>query len=422
MPLNLIPRIKEGLEGLKGYKKYPSMTKEKAEEILRSYSESIEQNKETALLEVAKKAADRFVKNDLDNSFAKKLIARAQKLLDEKQKEEKNKISALNLSAPELTALTKALANDAETDKAIEVYQEAAKKLALPKDKNDLIKLKQALEKQIGDQHKAEIKNLQALFADGGELVANSSAEAYKEHMLDALKKSHTEQLKSLDSDVDPSKDDLREFSQRERAKILFLSLIAQNLRNEENVAGIINKETGELTVSTDDSFDSKKYANADLKSLKDFYTLSGKSINIEDNNFIISSSVIGFGISDNDALQLALFAKASGWETIRMSVEHTGTDGEAFKLAQIAARACLKAGFDPLKITIRIKEGNDYVTKTLDELNVFPAQNKSLVDAEPDSPSTAATFKARNLEQKTAPEETPPVTPITASAGNKIT
>lgn len=340
-------------ESWAGWKKKPTMTKAKADEILRANNEAVALTKAKTSLEAAKQAANRFVKKD--DNYANALVEKTQKLLNKKN----DKYPTLTLSKEQIQRLTEALKNTPETITAIAEFNSNVQKT-----ERNLDALNDKHQTKITGQHKNEKTKLSELFNNNQflEPLTEDNPDIPVEEIQIAMNKAlidyHNEQVTTFNSDTKPNQARLLEYMQRAEAKILFLSTIAKNARHQaffDELDKKANPQEEGLSVSNDEGHDASRYADAELNDLKEFYTSSGKHVTINENGFSIKSTALGFGITEKDALQLALFAKAKGWKTIALTIEHSDPELRN-KLAQNAARAALKAGFDRDAITIKVK------------------------------------------------------------------
>lgn len=339
-------------EGFKAWRKWSgalAMTQEEAAEVIRANKEAIGKSESLLRNKAAQNAANRFVKTK--NDYAQEIINKTQALL-----KKENSSLKLTLTDKQLDLLTEALKNTEETATAIKSYAEKMK------DNNDK-KTSETLKSTIkGEQHNTEEQKLKKLFDQNSEFVklfgddSKTSIDTIKNCMTVALSNHQNEQLKAFDDDLQPNLDKRLELQQRAEAKILFLSNIARNTRNWSKMKEIAS----ELTVSNDDKTSNNLgFGDHDLDKLKDFYSSSGKLVNITENGYNIKSGPFGFGITEKDALQIALLGKAKGWKRITLTVEHSDPE-KLNELARKAATAAIKAGFDPDSVTIKIKRKNE--------------------------------------------------------------
>lgn len=415
--------VREKVSGAaEAVQKKPSMTKAAAQQIIDLRQREIEKRRDSYLLDAAKKAADPFVKSD--DGYSKELVRLAQKQLNDAQKDKKpeEKVGSFTLDSEQQDMLTQALANHEDTIKAIKEYQTEAKKLILPMGTEAFTRLKDAFKQKIEQQQINELAALESLFKDENVFAKKFTGKkpdlaTVKHHMTEALKNAHKDALEQFDKDTSANQRHAHELTQRAEAWALFCSTLQRNLRNQALLSQISGKDDNQsaLTVTSADvntpEPENKLYADANLDELKGktFYTLSNKEVTIspDGKSFTIASSAIGFGLTEDDALQIALLGASQGWTSISMKVKHSDPD-KLIELEKNAARACLKAGFDPDKITIESvdKEGKTVSKKVSEILN--PSHVESLLSKEPGASTTQ--YKKKNAEnQQQAPQGTQP-------------
>ena len=385
------------------------MTKEEAENTRGIYRASVEQIVQTSQLKTAKNAANKFKRTPI---YAATLIESTLKMLHASQAEGAEKYPNLKLNELMLSDEL-ALAEDSPLAIELKAYNDNAAQL-MTFDTKTLDQLKQPLQKAIEKQHAQDIKKIEELFKNSNFTNGHETPPVakVKDTLLDALEQAKKEKIAELEKDLKPDPVRVLKYYQQAESRILLLASLAENSRHQAFFDKLEQEKQknneGSLMITSNDDYEPSKYADADLDQLMDIYTSSGKRLEIAENQIKLQSSVFGFGITSKDSLQLALYGKAKGWEKITFTVEHTDPQ-KLIILEQNAARAALKAGFDPDKITIKTKDREGkIISKTAQEILGGEAVETLLRSTVTNSTQE---YKANIQDvRENAPETTPPL------------
>lgn len=381
-----------------------TFTPEEAKSIIASRpgSISIASHMTDLAIHRAQNAANAFQKTD--DKYAKQLVDHTRKLLEKPKDANQapfdlgNQLSKLTDALQNSSAMETAIANykRAVSDTTLKDAEAAAKKANKQNEfkQDEFIQTqfniaKAELEDAFKQQQEKEKAAVDKLFNDSDFVAQCPDPEKTKEAMKKALEATYTTRLETLNNDININQINHArrlEYEQQAQARLLFLTLIANNKRNSSTIADLNEPNKSELKSELSISYDGNEpFTNADISKLQSFYSYSGKSVKVSADAFSIESSMFGFGLTEQDILQVALLGKAKGWKKITMSVEHDDPK-KVMELARKAGESALKAGFAPADISIKVKvigeNGQPSVqTKTLAELGIEPNRTKSLLN-----------------------------------------
>lgn len=246
-----------------------------------------------------------------------------------------------------------------------------------------LLVLKGEAKQAIETQHKVEKDNLNAKFAEPNfvqdlktslNLDNPAQVEAVKASMISALEKSHKEELGKLEKSIAETVVSVHSADKAEFDRIAFL---ADRYNRDEkmrkimdewaaNHAAEIEAEKRRLdpnyvaapSVSTGGKLDDDKFAAMKLDIFDEITTTAGRVIKIDAEHSKYSMTLNRFWQSDatlyEDLTSNAQAWKAAGNDKIRMTISNPDPK-RAEEDARKAYESCIKAGFAPKDITIRI-------------------------------------------------------------------
>lgn len=398
MEKNVKASLNEAVIGFKG-NRAPSLVKQDADGILIEHKNALDKRVAASLQNKARNAADKFKRSGDD--YAKKIAANTLTLMKNAQKKDETPLS-FTFDDNQTAKLADAFKNLPKTDAAITTYKDETANRKLPEDKKAFIALHEDLKPIIQHQHNLELALLDSLFDDPEFTASMDDPKTVQKHMTDALKKEHSLRLKELDQDITPNQLQSNERLEQAKAATLLIALMMKNTNNKH----ILDQQQRELSDPSSPlkvSSGPFNYEDFDLSKVQQYYSASGKDISISETGVSISSSSLEFGVTPPDILEIALIAKAKGWKSIKMNIEHSDPE-KAKELAQEAARAALKAGFPPSSIKITFQEDGKTVTKTPAELSIDPSKYPSLVaPGETESKALTKEYKENIPKQSTA-------------------
>ncbi|WP_133126826.1 hypothetical protein [Legionella nagasakiensis] len=192
--------------------------------------------------------------------------------------------------------------------------------------------------------------------------------------MKAALKESHDKELETFDKTMNERLTKLHQEAQLERDRIHFLAALYQN---NETMRRVINemaeqnrkpKGTAGITAEFSASENAQQLQRVILKGInvrdiENLQTVTGRPLNkikdgysMEFPNRLSSPFYYGGWNSKlkSDMMSMVLAIKASGYETITMSLNHKDPK-HADEMARKAYEACLEAGYKDDEITIKV-------------------------------------------------------------------
>ncbi|AHE67773.1 hypothetical protein [Legionella oakridgensis] len=248
----------------------------------------------------------------------------------------------------------------------------------------------------INTQHEEELHALADKFAEGSDFRAHletigmddEQIEQLQKDMETSLKESHQKELAAFDKTMNERLTKMHQEAQNERDRI---HILAAMYENNATMRRIINeladknrkpKGTGGITLSLETSDDEKRlkkvlFQGIQIQDLETIETVAGRSLTrTKDGGFAMEfphrlSSPFYYGGWNSkmkeDIMSMVLLVKASGHETITMSLNHKDPE-HANELARKAYEACLEAGYKEDEITIKVN-GKELSAEQVKEL-----------------------------------------------------
>lgn len=189
-----------------------------------------------------------------------------------------------------------------------------------------------------------------------------------KTDMLQALEKSHKTNLEKFTKDFDKDLKTVHKAVEDERNRIIFLArqcedaemrkIIEQIARENAQKKNPNDKKPAKLTCNGD--IGSAELQNVSMKQLSTFKSVTGLEARKEGNAWVVNLSkwrpfYYNSARMDLEFLNLAQGIRAAGEESIEMEVIYAADKDAADEMGRRAFEACINAGFDPKKITIRV-------------------------------------------------------------------
>lgn len=234
----------------------------------------------------------------------------------------------------------------------------------------------------IKKQQEEEIKRLESAFGDPADDSQSAAHQENKKKALGELKKHHQQQLKSFQDGLNKRLDKMeRQAKQQEDSAFytLYMANASKKWRDEierqhlQNKANKNNSQGASVTVSQDGSDLRAQLSGFDIKQMKVIESITGLKITRDGNRLHVTFpgllgslwerlrhpqrtlSYAGAKVElANNLLCLAGAMRASGEESIEMSLSHNDPDTAAL-MGREGYAACIRAGFDPNKITIKV-------------------------------------------------------------------
>lgn len=239
---------------------------------------------------------------------------------------------------------------------------------------NSLIGIADAGRTAIKVQQKNEMKSLEQYFSANPEKLAGVKADNLLESLRSTLAQQHQKQLDQYHSAVTHSMNSLHNAARLEIQRYLFEASLYKNSKNMrkqfEELAALPRSKNASTTLTMQEQDGKVHYllSSVDFNSLKYLKRDSGERIEkSEDGVYTLNMGYKIFNpryyLLNRDRTDLVLLANAiklSGCEAITMNLQYANPE-VAKKRAQDAFRACIEAGFDPSKITLRVN--NDLMT-----------------------------------------------------------
>ncbi|KTD61426.1 hypothetical protein [Legionella spiritensis] len=232
----------------------------------------------------------------------------------------------------------------------------------------------------IKAQHKQELENLENKFNDptfinhlkAGTGLDDEQVSDLHEEMKKALEKKQQETLAAFNKEVNKDITALHEESRKEIERITYLAGIYENEKNRAAIDELAKKNQSQEPTTAQIGIDSN--GSATLKGIKVtdlpvIYSFTGRTIKPQnDGSFAIQFPKWNLLYYRNhnmvyDMTNMAAAVRASGHDSITMSVNHKGQKGAdgkmdekyVMEMGRNAYEGALKAGFPPDKISIEV-------------------------------------------------------------------
>lgn len=187
-----------------------------------------------------------------------------------------------------------------------------------------------------------------------------------KTKMLQELETSHASELSTFEKSIN---DPINHMHNGLKARVAFLALIDPVQQNNKAITALAASSTGDslgLAQGSATRSKSARYKNVDIKDLKEIITFTGKKITAQGEdaytislpNRILSTHYYRDSSHNlkSDIMLIPLALKARGYDTIQMNINHPNKEYARY-LAQVAAEACIEAGFKPEDIKIMVND-----------------------------------------------------------------
>ncbi|WED42275.1 hypothetical protein [Legionella cardiaca] len=233
--------------------------------------------------------------------------------------------------------------------------------------------------------HQAQAKQqIEDLFTDSSftdelkasmNLTDDTQLGRVKKEMLSALDKSNAEQLKQFEDSFNKSINDIHSLHQKEKDRIAFIAAMRQTNDKEfrDAINALAEKKKAELNLPPQplqlslqpdkNNIDLRGVNVADLPILK---TITGRKIDIGEDGTMHLQLPKGLSFEgakyynsrhqnvDYDFQSLAEACKACGHDDVVINVDYKD-EKEADEYARRMYEACVNAGFEPSKITVKV-------------------------------------------------------------------
>lgn len=361
--------------------KLPTLNLAQVQNLLRDRREAIKRSVEEKKKLMCLNATDAF--NKKPDVYARELVENT------KLGKKNDKETTLQLPDASIKAIEQALSPSPGTTAAIKKAEDAIKALdnnaaPLQNKTSALHQIRSDLIKEMDIQHQKERDQLTNLFDKDKTFKAtftDPSAADVRNPMLTALTNAQAKQKQDFLKNLEPDLERMHEVRVQSEASAVFAHFLRQHgdqraffdavatarKKSQQNLPHI-QYQANDDKIDYDKMVFSAEEINAHLKTFK---TKSNKTITFDPQSKTISfsSTKLGFAATESDMFTATLLARAAGWESISLKIDHTSPT-KATAWARKAYNAAIEAGYPPEKITIKVKDDKgEYKVKTAAEL-----------------------------------------------------